>query len=56
MGEVLYQKRSYAAALDLFEWYLKEAPEAADIVGVQGRVQSCKRVVKTAKKLPEAPH
>ena len=50
LGEVLYQKRSYAAALDLFEWYLKEAPEAADIVGVQGRVQSCKRLVKTAKK------
>lgn len=50
MGEVLYQKRSYAAALELFEWYLKEAPEAADIVGVQGRVQSCKRVVKTTKK------
>jgi TolA-binding protein len=47
MGEVLYQKRSYAAALDLFEWYLKEAPEAADIVGVQERVQSCKRLVKT---------
>ena len=22
MGEVLYQKRSYAAALELFEWYL----------------------------------
>jgi tetratricopeptide (TPR) repeat protein len=47
MGEVLYRKRSYAAALDLFEWYLKEAPEAADIVSVQGRVQSCKRLVKT---------
>jgi tetratricopeptide (TPR) repeat protein len=50
MGEVSYQKRSYAAALDLFEWYLKEAPEAADIVSVQGRVQSCKRLVKTANK------
>ena len=47
MGEVLYQKRSYAAALELFEWYLKEAPQAADIVSVQGRVQSCKRLVKT---------
>jgi tetratricopeptide (TPR) repeat protein len=47
MGEVLYQKRSYAAALDLFEYYLKEAPEAADIVNVQERVQSCKRLVKT---------
>jgi tetratricopeptide (TPR) repeat protein len=47
MGEVLYQKRSYAAALDLFEWYLKEAPMAADIVDVQGRVQSCKRLIKT---------
>jgi hypothetical protein len=47
MGEVLYQKRGYAAALDLFEWYLKEAPEAADIVSVQGRVQSCQRFVKT---------
>jgi hypothetical protein len=44
---VSYQKRSYAAALDLFEWYLKEAPEAADVVSVQGRVQSCKRLVKT---------
>ena len=50
MGEVLYQKRSYAAALDLFEWYLKEAPQAADIVSVQGRVQSCKRLVKTTQK------
>src|ERR1019366_8357391 len=50
MGEVLYQKRSYAAALDLFEWYLKEAPEAADVVSVQGRVQSCKRLVKTTRK------
>ena len=50
MAEVLYQKRSYAAALELFEWYLKEAPEAVDIVSVQGRVQSCKRLVKTTRK------
>jgi tetratricopeptide (TPR) repeat protein len=50
MGEVLYRKRSYAAALDMFEQYLKEAPQAADIVSVQGRVQSCKRLVKTTQK------
>ena len=48
MGEVLYQKRNYAGALELFEWYLKAAPEATDIDGVQERVQSCKRLVKTA--------
>jgi hypothetical protein len=46
MGEVLYQKRNYAAALEQFEWYLKEAPEAADIVSVQTRVQACKRLAK----------
>jgi tetratricopeptide (TPR) repeat protein len=50
MGEVLYRKRSYAAALDLFEWYLKEAPAAADIVSAQERVQACKRLVKTTNK------
>lgn len=48
MAEVLYQKRSYSAALELFEWYLKEAPQAADVETVQERVQSCKRLVKTA--------
>lgn len=45
MAEVLYQKRNYAAALDLFEWYLKEAPLAADIAGVEERAATCKRMV-----------
>jgi len=46
MAEILYRKRSYAAALDLFEWYLKEAPDAADIPNVQQRAQVCRRLVK----------
>ena len=50
MGEVLYRKRSYAAALALFEWYLKEAPQAADIAAVQERVQSCKKILKATPK------
>jgi tetratricopeptide (TPR) repeat protein len=50
MGEALYQKRNYAAALDLFESYLKEAPQAADVVSIQERVQSCKRLVKKTSK------
>jgi len=50
MAEVLYQKHSYAAALELYEWYLKEAPQAEDIASVQERVQSCKRLVKAANK------
>lgn len=45
MAEVLYQKRNYAAALELFEWYLTEAPQAADIAGVQERIATCKRMV-----------
>ena len=49
MGEVLYLKRNYAAALELLEWYLKAAPHAADIAGVPERVESCKRLVKMAK-------
>ncbi len=44
MGEVLYQKHSYAAALVQLQQYIEDAPEAADIVGVQERVQSCKRL------------
>lgn len=47
LGELLYRKRSYAAALEQFEWYLKEAPEAIDIGTVQERTQSCKRLLKT---------
>jgi tetratricopeptide (TPR) repeat protein len=50
LGEVLYRKRSYAAALEQFEWYLKEAPEATDIGTVQERVRSCQRLVKTTNK------
>jgi tetratricopeptide (TPR) repeat protein len=50
LGEVLYRKHGYAEALEQFEWYLKEAPEAADISSVQERVQSCQRHVKTTNK------
>jgi len=42
LGEVLYRKHSYAGALEQFEWYLKEAPAAADIGTVQERVRSCR--------------
>jgi tetratricopeptide (TPR) repeat protein len=45
MGELLYRKRSYAAALESFEWYLQKAPQAADVVEVQAKVQTCKRLV-----------
>ncbi|MGA2184304.1 MAG: tetratricopeptide repeat protein [Bryobacteraceae bacterium] len=48
MGEVLFRKRNYAAALDQFEWYLKEAPDAADAASAQQRLQTCKRLAKTA--------
>jgi tetratricopeptide (TPR) repeat protein len=48
LGEVLYRKHGYAAALEQFEWYLKEAPEAIDIGTVQERVQSCQRLIKKA--------
>jgi hypothetical protein len=44
----LYRKHGYAAALEQFEWYLKEAPEAIDIGTVQERVQSCQRLIKKA--------
>jgi tetratricopeptide (TPR) repeat protein len=44
MGEVLYQKRSYAAALEQFERYVKEAPEALDLGSIQERVESSKRL------------
>jgi tetratricopeptide (TPR) repeat protein len=48
MGEVLFRKGNYAAALTQFEWYVKEAPDAADVVSAQQRVETCKRLVKTA--------
>jgi tetratricopeptide (TPR) repeat protein len=48
MGELLYLKRNYAAALESFEWYLKAVPDAPDIVGIQDRVRSCKRLVAKA--------
>jgi len=47
-AEVLFQKRGYAAALELYQWYLKEAPAAADIDSVQERIQACQRMVKAA--------
>jgi tetratricopeptide (TPR) repeat protein len=50
LGEVLYRKHSYAGALEQFEWYLKEAPAAADIGTVQERVRSCQKLVKTTNK------
>jgi len=48
MGEVLFRKGSYGLALDQFEWYLKEAPDAADASSAQQRAQTCKRLVKAA--------
>jgi tetratricopeptide (TPR) repeat protein len=50
MGELLYRKGKYAAALELFEWFLKEAPQAPDIVNVQERVRACKKLVKISSK------
>ncbi len=50
MGEVMYQKRNYPAALDLFQWYLNAAPHASDLDPVKERVETCKRLVKIAAK------
>lgn len=50
LGQMLYRKRSYAAAIEQFEWYLKEAPEATDVGTVRERVQSCQRLVKKTNK------
>jgi tetratricopeptide (TPR) repeat protein len=44
LGELLYRKQSYAAALDEFEQYVKDAPDASDASDIRERVQSCKRL------------
>jgi hypothetical protein len=46
MAGVLYRKRGYAPALDLYEWYLKEAPDAIDVADVRQRVETCRKLLK----------
>ena len=46
MGELLFRKRSYVSALESYQTYLKEAPDAEDAASVQQRVQVCQRMVK----------
>ena len=45
LGEVLYQQRDYAGALEQFDRYLKDAPEAPDVEAVQSQAESCRKLV-----------
>ncbi len=50
LGEVLYHKGDYAGAREEFDHYLTDAPQAADIVTVRERAESCKRLAAVTKK------
>jgi len=49
MGDILFRRAKYAAALEQFDWYLREAPDARDIPLVQQRADTCKKLVKVEK-------
>ena len=50
LGEVLYQKRNYKEALEQFNRYLKDAPDAPDVEPIQERAESCKRLAQLTNK------